>query len=136
MKMNRCILHIGCEKTGTTSIQGALYKNIAALKRQGYFMLHTLGVTNNRTFPAYFEAFSYSGFNEWQHANGCLTAKDKEDFFEGFPNIFHEEVQEAASFLHTTIITSEHFHSRIKTKKQMKKIHHYLSRSFNKIEIV
>ena len=94
MKMKRCVLHIGCEKTASTYIQGALYSNLYPLRRQGYHIFHSLAITNNRTFPAYFEPFVVGGFNEWQHANGCLTPKDKDDFFYGFEDAFHEEVMD------------------------------------------
>lgn len=47
------ILHIGAEKTGTTSIQASLYKNREALGVLGYHVANFLGEPNHKELAAY-----------------------------------------------------------------------------------
>jgi hypothetical protein len=47
------ILHIGAEKTGTTSIQASLYKNREALGGLGYHVANFLGEPNHKELAAY-----------------------------------------------------------------------------------
>ena len=42
-----CFLHIGVEKTGTTSIQKFLYLNRALLNQNGYQLTDSLSKPNN-----------------------------------------------------------------------------------------
>jgi len=46
--MKKAILHIGTEKTGTTSIQLYLYENRARLARQGYLFPETCDYLSSR----------------------------------------------------------------------------------------
>jgi hypothetical protein len=46
--MHKALLHIGTEKTGSTSIQNFLYKNESELNKRGYFFPHkSCGLISN-----------------------------------------------------------------------------------------
>ena len=47
----KCILHIGTEKTGTTSLQAFLNLNREILAEQGYLFTKSTGLQNNRSLP-------------------------------------------------------------------------------------
>ena len=47
------ILHIGAEKTGTTSIQASLYKNYKVLRDLGFHVANFLGEPNHKELAAY-----------------------------------------------------------------------------------
>ena len=51
--MKRAILHIGTEKTGTTSIQNFLYSNRIKLGAQGILFSETAGYLSNQNLVVY-----------------------------------------------------------------------------------
>ena len=50
----KLILHIGMEKTGTTSLQQWLFQNKILLSNNGFGISEILGEGNNRKLPSYF----------------------------------------------------------------------------------
>lgn len=134
--MKRCILHIGTEKTASTYIQGRLYKNFKNLSEEGVYLFTKIGVSNNRSFVAYFEEFD-KAFCLWKQTHKIDSLEAKENFFEHFDDNFNEEIAHAESLgCHTAIITSEHFHSQIKTVEQIENIRDFLLKRFDKVDVV
>ncbi len=82
----KAIVHIGTEKTGTSSIQMFLYKNRKKLIKSGYHFLQSAGKTNNWALPAFFS--SDDRFNELYRDEGIRTRQQidqfKLNFFEQF----------------------------------------------------
>ncbi|MBE3829324.1 hypothetical protein HJ140_09590 [Vibrio parahaemolyticus] len=54
--MKKLVLHIGTEKTGTTSIQSMLSQNRQRFKAQGFHVLECAGEENHRLLPSIFIA--------------------------------------------------------------------------------
>ncbi|AXT69661.1 hypothetical protein [Vibrio sp. dhg] len=50
----KLFLHIGTEKTGTTSIQESLYLNKVELISRGFYFVQSVGIKNNRDLPQVF----------------------------------------------------------------------------------
>ena len=85
----RCILHIGNEKTGTTTLQKVLYKNKSVFSRHGIYLTENFGKPNNRLFAAYFERARRTDF--WRKKN--LSSKDGFDkYFKDFKKNFRLEI--------------------------------------------
>lgn len=130
----KAIVHIGTEKTGTTSIQGLLYLNRKKLRKAGFHFLQCAGPMNSRAIPAY--CLGDDSFDDFFRDNGITTAEAKEKFRATFRRDFEQEIRELPDSIHTVIISSEHLHSRIRSVEEMDKVHELLTSSFDEIRII
>jgi len=114
-KIKRCVLHIGTEKTGTSTIQEFLKVNRKSLSKEGIL------------YPAF---AGPNGGSQWEFATYVLpqpwkfelgerfNIKSKEDHL-----IFQRDLLEnlnneiSANKFNTLLISSEHFHSRLNNIK-------------------
>lgn len=127
-----CVIHIGTEKTGTTLIQNWLYENRAALSKQRIFLSEALGGRNNRIVSALFT----NQLDDWARAQNITTKKQKDEFFAGFEDRFQGEVAEAQRDHDIFIITSEHFHSRVRSPNEVTALRDFLLRHFETVRVV
>ncbi|MEL6121862.1 MAG: hypothetical protein AAFR49_19585, partial [Pseudomonadota bacterium] len=111
----KCVLHIGTEKTGTTLLQRWLYENEAALSDQGVALSQSMGQPNNRRFVAY----AHGGIDDYLKSKSIFTEDERAAFFEGYKAQLAEEFARKSKEHHTFLITSEHFHSRLISGKQV-----------------
>jgi len=127
-------LHIGTEKTGTTSIQEVLFRNNEKLPSLGYYFLNTKGRRDSRGLVSYCighdkndDYFSSEGIHD-----SCGRKKYRDDLL--------KEVQEVLTSLddevHSVIVTSEHFHSRITTESEVQRIYDLLMPFFDDVEVI
>ncbi len=130
----KAIVHIGTEKTGTSSIQRFLYQNQKTLKSAGFHFVQSAGTTNNRALPAY--CISDDSYDEYLIEKGISTPEGREKFRRNFIAKFESELESLGSNIHTVIISSEHFHSRLHTEDEMDNVHRLLSAYFDSIKIV
>jgi len=130
----KAIVHIGTEKTGTTSIQKYLYINREKLRTAGYHFLQSAGETNNRALPAY--CIADEKFDDFFQERGITTLEEKEQFKQTFIKQFEAELENLPKNVHTVVVSSEHFHSRIRTEKEMDKVYNLLSGYFDEIKII
>ena len=130
----KAIIHIGTEKTGTTSIQEFLYQNQNLLREKGYHFIQSAGKKNHRQLVAY--CLNDYRNDEFFKINKINTGEEKKRFKEDLLNKFEEEILSLPESIHTVIISSEHFHSRTKTEEEVKNAHTLLSPYFTDIKIV
>ena len=130
----KAIVHIGTEKTGTSSIQRFLYQNQKPLKSAGFHFIQSAGTTNNRALPAY--CVSDDSYDEYLIGKGISTTEGREKFRRNFIAKFESELESLGSNIHTVIISSEHLHSRLHTEDEMDNVHRLLSAYFESIKIV
>ena len=122
------IVHIGTEKTGTTSLQALLANNRERLQRCGYHFLQCAGPYNNRALPSY-----------------CMRLGRTDDFFRGrmiddeagqarfrdsFRGEFAAEIDNLPAAVHTVLISSEHFHSRLVHEDEIERLKVLLDEHF------
>ena len=127
----KLILHIGTEKTGTTSIQHFLADNKIALEEQGIFIPQT---------P------SGRSPNHRKLATACLTENQRDDSFDEFniknfpswrDNAFIEISNELLlSNLETHVLSSEHFSSRLVGVEAIKRLYVFLKKIYSEIKVV
>lgn len=129
----RLILHIGTEKTATTTLQHFLYHNRAALAERGIVLSDICGSPNNRRLAAFCQPPDRS--DDFFRARGLTTAKQREAFFAGFPEALQGEVSGPAD-AHTMILSSEHLHSRLLTRDSLQKLHDLLTPLFSEIIVL
>lgn len=128
----KCILHIGTEKTGTTLLQDWLYLNQEQLGKQGVYLSDSLGRTNNRLFPAYFQGH----LDDWAMANRIKTVGDKEEFFNGFLDQLSDQIKAASQNHDVFVISSEHLHSRVRKRGEIEAIRDFLDENFDESSVV
>jgi hypothetical protein len=130
----KAIVHIGTEKTGTSSIQSFLYKNRRELVRQGYHFIQSAGKTNNWMLPAF--CSEENRFNDFYRNQSVETDQQLEKFKKKFLGEFESELRSVAKNVHTIIISSEHFHSRLQSDKEMSNVQQFLSKYFDEVKIL
>ena len=130
----KCILHIGTEKTGTTTLQHFLHANKLQLQEQGYGVLNSVGKGNNRRLANY--AMRNNHKDDYSKAHNILTEERKIEYDKETKTIFENEINSLKNDCHTIIITSEHFHSRCIYDDEVEKLKNLLTIYFDKIEIV
>lgn len=128
----KCVLHIGTEKTGTTLLQDWLYANEALLNQQRIYLPQTLGKSNNRLLASYFEP----GIDDWAKTHHLTTIEQKAAYFSDFEEKFREEVQQASESHDVFLISSEHFHSRIRWAEDIENLRRLLDETFEQVTVV
>ena len=135
MKTNhkRLYLHIGTEKTGTTSIQKFLKINRVLLAKHGIGIPESLGaemhyylqlMANN---DDYIDSFTMN----MELSN---DQKDRKDLKSAWERAFAQEVKESAHKI--WIISCETLHSRLRKKEEIKRLKRILKEIFAEINIV
>jgi len=130
----KAIVHIGTEKTGTSSLQSYLYLNRQQLKNAGFHFIQSAGKLNNWMLPAF--CSTDAAFNDLFKEEGIRTPEEKQLFKQRFVKKFKKEIQSLPANIHTCIISSEHFHSRIRSELQMDNVYNFLTSCFDEIKIV
>ena len=132
-KLPLVILHIGTEKTGTTTIQEFVNKNRQVLANQELGTLKGFGRPNNRDFVVYFQ----TNLDDWARHKMISSAEEKSQYFSDFESRFEKEIgirQVANSG--ARLITSEHFSSRLRTLEELNSLKTFLELYFDSIKII
>jgi serine/threonine protein kinase len=129
------ILHIGIEKTGSSSIQAFLFENRKALENAGYGYIHTAGRVDHRDLAVAFMKHSRSdGYTRTHKIEG------EEVRYAFCENVKKQLAGEVASLrnkgLHTCIISSEHLNSRFNDVIEIQGLASYLQSIFDDVHVV
>ena len=130
----KAIVHIGTEKTGTTSIQRYLYQNRGKLKGAGFHFLQSAGKRNNQALPAY--CLDEHRRDDYFRNRGIQTLEQRQEFNRLFIKAFDSEIRGLPQHITTVIMSSEHFHSRIRTEAELDNLSKLLTPYFDEIKIV
>jgi len=118
--MKVCFLHIGSEKTGTSSIQRYFGKNRPAFLQRGFWYPDCL-----------------TGGPEVHRRLSDEALHNPIDPQSPLAREFREEYRQAvAGGAHTAVISSEFFHSRYRRPKQLSHIKHFLHEHFDKVRVI
>jgi hypothetical protein len=129
------LLHIGCEKTGTTSVQFWLHQNAARLIQHGIFYSLVLGRHINRRISYY--GLEPGTPDDVMRLDGILTPEHHARVQRDVEVELAQEVREARQAGCTTfVISNEHLHSRQKTAANVGRIHALLASLFDRISVV
>ncbi len=131
----RCFLHIGTEKTGTTSIQNFLAANREALERGGFFYPSSFGLPNQVGLAAYtgepervadlLRGFGYGS-----------SAEDAARFRRTLEERFRQEVSDRESADEVLLLSSEHLHSRARRSDGIARLRDFLAGFCREITVV
>lgn len=128
------IVHIGAEKTGTTTLQELLHNNRDRLIAEGFYFLKSPGLYNNRDLPAY--CMGDDQFDDYFRSKGIDTLEKKQAFREDFRKRFLEEIDAIPNNVKTVIASSEHFHSRLVVDEEVERLKELLAERFKTVKIV
>lgn len=132
MKFKRCILHIGTEKTGSTSIQALLDRNRALFLENGAFVPSCLGTPNHIGITV-----------------ACASPRNVMDLRRHLPRssadaadlrahtaeaLANEARSAAASGAEVLLISNEHLHSRIRSRDEARSVIELLSPHVERID--
>lgn len=136
MKKLKLILHIGTEKTGTSSIQQFLDNNRENLKNNNIHFLKCAGNTNNRKLPAAILDVSDALNDDFYKLHKIESESAVNAFQKKFFAEFKSEIEGLGEDIHTVIISSEHFHSRVNSSHLTSKLYKLLHEYFDDITIL
>lgn len=131
--MKKIILHIGAEKTGTTSLQTFLAKNQELLSNQGIYVPGFLGKWNNHRKLTVL-AFNPERIDDFIVAEGLTDPSSRMKAVEKWTQDLHrisEETQEPK-----WIASSEQMQSRLTTHEEVSRLKSILTRSFAEVEVL
>lgn len=130
----KAILHLGTEKTGTSSIQRYFHVNREKLISQGFYFLKSTGLQDDRKLAVY--AMLENEYDGFHLENQIKTREDKATFEKALAEKFIDEVRSLPRQVHTVIISSEHFHSRLRSSDNIKKLKSLLDNEFSDYHLV
>lgn len=117
----KIVLHIGTEKTGTTSIQSWVNDNAGKLKEEGVWQCRSLSVIDNRALSVMARGADKpdDGFNQF----GIQTEAEHAEFCAARQAALAEEIAEArAAGMRLFFITSEHLQSRLINAEMVQRV--------------
>ncbi|MCU7554449.1 hypothetical protein OCL06_07550 [Alteromonas sp. ASW11-19] len=113
-KLDTLYLHIGCEKTGTTSIQHFTYENRDAFEKSGIRVCQSLGKKNNTKIGIY-AANEDKGLTQFLGPDTSL-----QDFRDDVQSALYNEVQDTDCS--AMLISCEWLHSQISTTEEFERL--------------
>lgn len=140
-RFKQCILHIGTEKTGSTSIQTMLVTNRAKLEEYGYFMPLSLrqatsSKDGNHSHIAAMAlrntAFDFDLRGHW----GITDTKTLEAYRQKQTEIFTREIENTPIHCDKIILSNEHCHSRLLTIEEIEWVKEWLSMFCDEVKVV
>jgi hypothetical protein len=130
----KCILHIGTEKTGTTTLQEFLHLNRKLLNNHNYLYTKSAGLRNNQALPV--AAFNENRRDDFTQRHGIEKNQDLIAFQTRTVNALKAELKDAEG-IHTTIFSSEHIQSRLLTNDELSRLKNILNQlGFEKISVI
>ncbi|MBN67814.1 MAG: hypothetical protein CME32_00855 [Gimesia sp.] len=127
----RCILHIGVEKTGTTSLQEFILKNRCELMASGVATSSALWPGNNRALAMLFQ----DGLDDLSKTRGYKSIAQQRRALRRELLEFRDEVNSNRGMASAFLVTSEHFHSRFKSLDSIKSLHACLFEIFDVVDV-
>jgi len=127
----KCILHIGTEKTGTTSIQDFLTANEEELSKRRIAISKALGRGNNRVLALYFQ----DNLDDMSQRLRLTSVEAQRDYFAPVLSAFKAEVEAVRTDHDLFVISTEHLHSRLKSPEAVRSVRDFLVTLFDEIHV-
>lgn len=128
------IIHIGTEKTGTTTLQNLLSYNHELLKSRGFFYLRTPERIEARGITA--ASLGDQQPDEFLKDLGVDTPEQRQKFRDATERQVHETLSLLPESVSTVIVSSEHFHSRLRHPEQVARVRKLLIDHAESFQIV
>lgn len=116
-------LHIGTEKTGSTAIQSELKKSSEYLQKAGLAYLVSHDRIESRAFAA--AAVGDKQPDDFLQSIDTETAEDRQTLREQLALELVDFIAQLPAHVHSIIVSSEHFHSRLRHPRQLQWLHDF-----------
>lgn len=127
-------LHIGAEKTGTSTIQEFLLQNKTRLLEQGFYYLHMPGRNEYRDLATC--CIDYEKTDDYLRQKKIVSLAERKSFNKRTRAEFIRAIQNIPSSTQNVILSSEHLSSRLTTDVEVLRLRDILKPHFDSIEIV
>ena len=128
----KLILHIGTEKTGTTSIQSWLETNRAELTRRRVFLSNVLDHPSNRALAHAFQ----DSVDHYFLPMGITTVENVAAFRMQLMGELKLEIEAASKSHDQMVISSEQLQSRLLSTKEVARLAKFLRELFSEVTVV
>ncbi len=130
----RFILHIGTEKTGTTTLQHQLYHNQRSLQELGLNYFTSPERVESRTLAA--AAVGDKVADDYLLRKRINTPDERQAFRKEVERYFSASLESLPGSVHTVIISSEHFHSRLCQPEHLRWLKSLLAPYSREIQVI
>jgi hypothetical protein len=136
-----CILHVGTEKTGSTSIQRFLALNRDTLHRAGAYVPaslapHAEGGFLNHIALSVVSRPDLGELDDLDRAVGLASVDAKAAFAAAARARLADELAGLAARPRLVLLSNEHIHSRLCTPERLRHLRRFLARFFRKVVVV
>jgi hypothetical protein len=123
----KCFLHIGTEKTATSTLQNFFDLNRDELYKFGVIYTEAVGKANNRALPV--TAYDLARRDDFTKSKGIYTNKDLSDFQKNMITKLSKELQEKSrkNVEAKVIFSSEHIQSRLTNLDEIQRLKEILN---------
>jgi len=133
-KIKTLYLHIGTEKTGTTTLQAFLNKSRNALAGQGIAYPKSPGLFNHRKLITY--CLDNTHVDDAIRNENLIDLAKREEWRSNFIKDFINEMIDLSRWATTVVISSEHGHSRLVSISEIQRLYEALSPFFDQIKVI
>ncbi len=142
--MHKALIHIGTEKTGSTSIQNFLYKNESELKRHGFFYPYkSCGLISNYRLVLLSLDQPDEGLAVMENARAARSnwteseAPCSQEWKTKFAKEHAKQINRLRKGLSasTVVYSSEHFHSRVQKVEEIRSLKVYLDALYDSVDV-
>jgi hypothetical protein len=130
----KLIIHIGSEKTASTSLQHFFDVNRQVLTKYGVHFCSSLGKRNHRRLVA--ACLDHSKTDDWVEQRNLGNSKKRTFFANRLKTRFAEEMSQLPDGVDTVLISSEQFYSRLTMESEIASLREFLEDYFDNIEII
>ncbi len=132
VKFDECILHIGTEKTGTSTLQEFFYQNKLNLAKNDIFFPETFGKKNHIKLSAY--ACSDNKKDDVRKALGLINLTLIKDFRHKIDTSFQKEIKNQNC--RKLLLSGEHMQSRLTSVEEIQFLKNFLDNFVFRYKVV
>lgn len=125
-------MHIGTEKTGTTTIQRFMHMNRGPLAARGILVPVSPGQVNQRKLTAV--AYNPDRQDDLMREHGLADPQHRAEVTAQWWQEFCDEVKRFPG--QRVLVSSEHFHSRLRSREEVERLHDILKTVFKQIDVI
>ena len=132
LNMKKLILHIGTEKTGTTSIQNTLKANSELLKNKGILYPSCFKFSNHIEI-----CVAFQNYDENSDLYSVICVGNKKENVENYRKKFLSKLENEikTSDCETIVISNEHLHSRLRSNEEISELKSWCENNFSEITV-
>jgi hypothetical protein len=130
--MKTCFVHIGTEKTGTTTIQNFLSKNRSRLLKQGIYYPRSPGNQNHTALAVY--AMRDARMSGIRRSSGVSNAEEVPEFRDRLTTRLDRELRDSDA--ETILFSNEHLSSRLSMPVEIERVRDLCARYASRTVVV